>query len=128
MKVEVDVLRLPVPSSPYGLCGRKATLNVDGFPVPPRSPVRRAGLARGDCQTGATVPPAMARRRDGSEVRNPPASRLSLGLHLPPSLSQRPIRQSGYPPYSGCRLVSQSVLAFAMCVCVCIYIYIYKQY
>ena len=27
MKVEVDVLGLPVPNSPHGLCGRKATLN-----------------------------------------------------------------------------------------------------
>ena len=30
MKVEVAVLeRLPVPNSPYGLCGRKATLDTD---------------------------------------------------------------------------------------------------
>ena len=27
MRVEVDVLGSPVPNSPYGLCGRKATLN-----------------------------------------------------------------------------------------------------
>ena len=27
MKVEVDVLGSPVPNSPYGLCGRRATLN-----------------------------------------------------------------------------------------------------
>ena len=26
MKVEADVLGFPVPSSPYGLCGRKGTL------------------------------------------------------------------------------------------------------
>ena len=66
--------RLPIPNSPCGLCGRNGTLNVDRFPVPPRSSVRRAGLAGGDCQTGATVPPEMARRQDGSEVRNPHAS------------------------------------------------------
>ena len=28
MKVEVAVLGSPVPNGPYGLCGRKATLNV----------------------------------------------------------------------------------------------------
>ena len=27
VKVEMDVLGLPVPNSPYGLCGRKATVN-----------------------------------------------------------------------------------------------------
>ena len=27
MKVEVAVLGSPLPNSPYGLCGRKATLN-----------------------------------------------------------------------------------------------------
>ena len=30
MKVEVAVLSSPVPNSPYGLCGRKATLNCQG--------------------------------------------------------------------------------------------------
>ena len=29
VKVEVAVLGPPVPNSPYGLCGRKATLNLD---------------------------------------------------------------------------------------------------
>ena len=29
VKVEVAVLGSPVPNSPYGLCGRKATLNVN---------------------------------------------------------------------------------------------------
>ena len=29
VKVEVAVLGLPLPNSPYGLCGRKATLNLN---------------------------------------------------------------------------------------------------
>ena len=29
VKVEVDILGSPVPNSPYGLCGRKATLNLN---------------------------------------------------------------------------------------------------
>ena len=29
VKVEVGVLGSPVPNSPYGLCGRKATLNLN---------------------------------------------------------------------------------------------------
>ena len=29
MKVEVAVLGLPIPNSPYGLCGRKATFEKD---------------------------------------------------------------------------------------------------
>ena len=43
MKVEVDVPGLPVPNNPYGLCGRKATLNSNCTVSEVRSCVKSGG-------------------------------------------------------------------------------------